>query len=136
MVLHIVSQHIVVEVRIVLDMAGAVRQPIDVPSLERYLNLNVPDIKTPLDVKQVYRMALFDLIRLVTHNLHATVWLWSIQPYLSTHHRRRQQICPAQEAPGQATLQDRAQSRARVQDHPCPRKHRRARPQSLLSLRG
>lgn len=54
MVLHIVSQHIVVEVRIVLDMAGAVRQPIDVPSLERYLNLNVPDIKTPLDVKQVY----------------------------------------------------------------------------------
>ncbi|OJI86977.1 hypothetical protein ASPTUDRAFT_40022 [Aspergillus tubingensis CBS 134.48] len=33
-------------------MAGAVRQPIDVPSLERYLNLNVPDIKTPLDVKQ------------------------------------------------------------------------------------
>lgn len=90
MVLHIVSQHIVVfEVRIVLDMAGAVRQPIDVPSLERYLNLNVPDIKTPLDVKQVYRMALFDLIRLVTHNLHATVWLWSIQPYLSTHYRRR-----------------------------------------------
>ena len=33
-------------------MAGEVRQPIDIPSLERYLNQNVPEIKTPLDVKQ------------------------------------------------------------------------------------
>ncbi|KAB8217350.1 kinase-like domain-containing protein [Aspergillus novoparasiticus] len=33
-------------------MAGAVRQPIDIPSLERYLNQNVPEIQTPLDVKQ------------------------------------------------------------------------------------
>jgi hypothetical protein len=34
-------------------MAGAVRQPIDIPSLERYLSQNVPEIKAPLDVKQV-----------------------------------------------------------------------------------
>ena len=34
-------------------MAGAVRQPIDIQSLERYLNQNVPDIKTPVEVKQV-----------------------------------------------------------------------------------
>ncbi|KAB8233590.1 hypothetical protein ETB97_011051 [Aspergillus alliaceus] len=33
-------------------MAGAVRQSIDLPSLERYIDQNVPDIKTPLDVKQ------------------------------------------------------------------------------------
>ncbi|KAF2404499.1 APH-domain-containing protein [Trichodelitschia bisporula] len=33
-------------------MAGPVRQPIDIPSLERYLNTNVPEIKTPLTVKQ------------------------------------------------------------------------------------
>ncbi|OAX81948.1 hypothetical protein ACJ72_03707 [Emergomyces africanus] len=33
-------------------MAGVVRQPIDVPSLERYLNQHVPAIKTPLDLKQ------------------------------------------------------------------------------------
>ncbi|PGH16059.1 hypothetical protein AJ79_02039 [Helicocarpus griseus UAMH5409] len=33
-------------------MAGVVRQPIDVPSLERYLNQKVQTIKTPLDVKQ------------------------------------------------------------------------------------
>lgn len=33
-------------------MAGRVRQPIDVGALERYINQHVPDIKTPLDVKQ------------------------------------------------------------------------------------
>ncbi|EPS29281.1 hypothetical protein PDE_04230 [Penicillium oxalicum 114-2] len=33
-------------------MAGEVRQPIDVPSLERYLDQNVPAVKTPLEVKQ------------------------------------------------------------------------------------
>jgi hypothetical protein len=34
-------------------MAGVVRQPIDVPSLERYITQNVPQIKTPIDLKQV-----------------------------------------------------------------------------------
>lgn len=34
-------------------MAGAVRQPIDVASLEPYIDKNVPIIKTPLTVKQV-----------------------------------------------------------------------------------
>jgi hypothetical protein len=34
-------------------MAGAVRQPIDIPSLERYISQNVPEIKVPIDVKQV-----------------------------------------------------------------------------------
>jgi hypothetical protein len=33
-------------------MAGNMRQLIDVPSLERYLNQSVPEIKTPVDVKQ------------------------------------------------------------------------------------
>ncbi|KAF2716701.1 APH-domain-containing protein [Polychaeton citri CBS 116435] len=33
-------------------MAGAIRQPIDIPSLERYINTYVPSIKTPLKVKQ------------------------------------------------------------------------------------
>ncbi|BDD61404.1 hypothetical protein MAP00_006448 [Monascus purpureus] len=33
-------------------MAGPLRQPIDIPSLEKYINKNVPVIKTPLDVKQ------------------------------------------------------------------------------------
>jgi aminoglycoside phosphotransferase (APT) family kinase protein len=34
-------------------MAGAVRQPIDVKSLERYIVQNVPEIQLPIDVKQV-----------------------------------------------------------------------------------
>jgi hypothetical protein len=34
-------------------MAGPVRQPIDIPALERYIDQHVPVIKTPLDVKQV-----------------------------------------------------------------------------------
>ena len=34
-------------------MAGQVRQPIDVASLERYVAANVPEIQVPLDVKQV-----------------------------------------------------------------------------------
>lgn len=34
-------------------MAGAIRQPIDIESLQRYIDANVPDIKTPLDIKQV-----------------------------------------------------------------------------------
>lgn len=34
-------------------MAGPVRQPIDLASLERYIDNNVPEIKTPLQLKQV-----------------------------------------------------------------------------------
>jgi len=33
-------------------MAGPIRQPIDLQNLERYIQQNVPEIKTPLDVKQ------------------------------------------------------------------------------------
>ena len=33
-------------------MAGEVRQPIDVASLERYISANVPEIQVPIDVKQ------------------------------------------------------------------------------------
>ncbi|KAK5142269.1 hypothetical protein LTR04_002285 [Oleoguttula sp. CCFEE 6159] len=33
-------------------MAGVVRQKIDVASLERYIDSDVPDLKTPIDVKQ------------------------------------------------------------------------------------
>ncbi|KAF2836585.1 APH-domain-containing protein [Patellaria atrata CBS 101060] len=33
-------------------MAGEIRQPIDVASLERYIDQNVPDISTPIELKQ------------------------------------------------------------------------------------
>ena len=34
-------------------MAGPIRMPIDAQQLERYIEKHVPEIKTPLDVKQV-----------------------------------------------------------------------------------
>lgn len=34
-------------------MAGEVRQPIDLKSLERWIDSNVKEIKTPLQLKQV-----------------------------------------------------------------------------------
>jgi len=34
-------------------MAGPIRQPIDIPALEKYIAEKVPEIKTPLDIKQV-----------------------------------------------------------------------------------
>ncbi|KAF8425224.1 acyl-CoA dehydrogenase family member 11 [Tirmania nivea] len=33
-------------------MAGPIRQPIDIPSLERYIRSNAPEIKTPIEVLQ------------------------------------------------------------------------------------
>lgn len=36
-----------------LNMAGAIRHPIDVEALHRYIENNVPEIKTPVEVKQV-----------------------------------------------------------------------------------
>ncbi|KFY28896.1 hypothetical protein V493_02693 [Pseudogymnoascus sp. VKM F-4281 (FW-2241)] len=36
----------------ILEMAGRVRQPIDVAALERYISKSVPEIKTPIDIKQ------------------------------------------------------------------------------------
>lgn len=34
-------------------MAGRVRQPISIEAIEKYVGQNVPEIKGPLDVKQV-----------------------------------------------------------------------------------
>jgi len=34
-------------------MAGSIRQPIDIPALEKYIDEKVSEIKTPLDIKQV-----------------------------------------------------------------------------------
>lgn len=71
-------------------MAGAVRQPIDIPSLERYLNQNVPDIKTPVEVKQVSHILRTYII--CTHKREErrlikrpTVQFRAIKPYLPTH---------------------------------------------------
>lgn len=34
-------------------MAGPVRQQIDLEALEKYIDQHVPEVKTPLDLKQV-----------------------------------------------------------------------------------
>ena len=34
-------------------MAGEIRQPIDIKALEKFIDANVPELKTPLEVKQV-----------------------------------------------------------------------------------
>jgi len=34
-------------------MAGEIRQPIDIQSLEKYIDATVPELRTPLEVKQV-----------------------------------------------------------------------------------
>jgi hypothetical protein len=47
-------------------MAGAVRQPIDVPSLERYIASNVPEITVPIEIKQVRQFQLRRKARIVT----------------------------------------------------------------------
>lgn len=46
--------HLLTSASIYYNMAGAVRQPIDIPALERYIEKNVPVIKLPIDVKQVF----------------------------------------------------------------------------------
>lgn len=54
-------------------MAGIVRQPIDVQSLERFITQNVPEIKTPIDIKQVIffhiRQAIPTLTSLTSYSL-------------------------------------------------------------------
>ncbi len=47
------------------DMAGPVRHPIDVASLERYLTEHVPEIEVPLDVKQVSQSMSFLIVKLL-----------------------------------------------------------------------
>jgi hypothetical protein len=48
-------------------MAGEVRQPIDQAKLEKYINDNVPEIKTPIQLKQVCQ---FKTIRRIPHHPH------------------------------------------------------------------
>ena len=69
-------------------MAGRIRQPIDIKSLETYLNANVPEIKTPLDVKQVCVPPSIASNHYFT-NQSITVRLWTKQPDLSAEITRR-----------------------------------------------
>jgi hypothetical protein len=86
-------------------MAGPVRQPIDLASLERYIEGNVPQIKTPLSLKQVsYAMTSKQSRRHILTRLQ--VRLWSIESYIPDHRRKRHQICHAKEAAGLTVVED------------------------------
>ena len=69
-------------------MAGAVRQPIDVPGLERYLQKHVSAIRTPLDVKQVlylYPPGRCTAQSLTLHPLSDAVRVWPVESNLPAH---------------------------------------------------
>ena len=79
-------------------MAGPIRQPIDLKSLEKYIEKEVPEIKTPLEVKQVGRATQADRVMLGEERAADTllsVRLWPIQPNLPSHGFRRRQVCYA-----------------------------------------
>ncbi|KAL5332491.1 hypothetical protein BJX70DRAFT_384039 [Aspergillus crustosus] len=103
-------------------MAGPVRQPIDIPSLERYIIQHAPLISTPLDVKQVSMLPYF--LSICTDSCSGLIYqvrLWSIQPNIPPDlPPQRHSICPPQEAPRQAALENRAPSRARIPHSACP----------------
>ncbi len=54
-------------------MAGPVRQKIDQASLERYLEQNVPEVKPPLELKQVRNVASFARMMSLTRDSSVSV---------------------------------------------------------------
>lgn len=47
-------------------MAGRIRQPVDERALEKFISDNVPDIKTPIDLKQVSNRLFFCIVPSLT----------------------------------------------------------------------
>lgn len=95
-------------------MAGRVRQPIDEKKLEKYLQDNVPEVKTPVELKQVgqtprLRLGALSKRFTIADMCAYIVWLRPVQSHIPAHSRRWQALCHAQEASGQAPLQDGAQ---------------------------
>jgi hypothetical protein len=81
-------------------MAGQVRQPIDVASLERYVAAHVPEIQIPLDVKQV--CVVFWRHGLIADGM--VVWLRTEQSDIPINGQEWQEICYEEEAPGPASF--------------------------------
>lgn len=61
-------------------MAGAVRQPIDVASLERYIDAKVPNIQTPLQLKQVGGD--ISILAFEVTDLRRKVWIRPVQSHV------------------------------------------------------
>jgi hypothetical protein len=86
-------------------MAGPVRQPIDQASLERYLEQNVPEVKPPLELKQVRQCPVLERVPLTTRS----VWFRSIESNIPDHRLDRTTLCLAKETSGRAAFEDSAQ---------------------------
>ena len=100
-------------------MAGAIRQPIDLAALERYIDSHVKEIQVPISVKQVGLCQHSSKAHvLTTHG--KIVRLWTIDPNVSAHGQDGEALRDAQEASRQAPVSNGAQGRKRVQDHSCP----------------
>jgi hypothetical protein len=89
-------------------MAGNVRQPIDIASLERYITANVPEIKVPLDVKQVCRLMFgrgrAEACSLDTKANRRQVWLRTVESDVSVDRQRWQEIRHEEETSGSALV--------------------------------
>jgi hypothetical protein len=81
-------------------MAGQVRQPIDVASLERYVAAHVPEIQIPLDVKQVW--IVFCCWGLIADEM--VVWLRTEQSNIPVDRQEWQEVCHEEEASGSASF--------------------------------
>jgi hypothetical protein len=96
---------------VVSKMAGAIRQPIDIAALQRYIEQNVPQIQTPIEVKQVGdKLPIGEPVPYKA----GIVRLRSIQPYISFDFPRWLEMCHAQEASGKAPFQDGAPGGPRI----------------------
>jgi hypothetical protein len=86
-------------------MAGAVRQPIDVQSLERYISKHVPEIRVPIDVKQVG----FICYPPPPNNSDMPIVRFrTVEPHIPTDSKRWAEIRYAQEATRKIALEDSA----------------------------
>lgn len=123
-------------------MAGPVRQPIDIKNLDKYIQDHVPEIATPLDVKQVCPRP--SIHSCYSNPITRQVRLRSIKPYIPTHLtpsssrvrvRAREALRPAEETTRQASLQNSTPGRARVPHPACPPRYRRPRSTGARPLR-
>jgi hypothetical protein len=131
-------------------MAGEIRQPIDIPALERYIEKHVPAIEIPLQAQQVDAPPIKSSSNAVQSPSHTArpqstdppssllhlVRLRTIQPNLPAHLRQWPEVRYAQEASWRTPLKDGTPGRARIPYHPRTGEVRRPRTQDILSLRG
>ncbi len=118
-------------------MAGEIRQPIDLAALEKYIEKNVPEIRTPLEVKQVNIHSSFDQKgRSIDLLLSYIVWLRTIKSNIPARLTKWPEIRHEEEASWGAPLQDSPPGRARIPHTPCAGEDRSTCAKGVLPMRG